>query len=116
MLSFSFPRARVALSTFAMMISIFDFVHASPTESPGIRRATICNGSPDLCTRSFGNVTFVGAHDSYAVGTNNGELTLVHAQTCSITLLKFSQLRTTTVSVNFFPNPDLLNPCQLHNS
>jgi hypothetical protein len=56
------------------MISAFDFVYASPTESPAIRRATICNGSPDLCTRSFGNVTFVGAHDSYAVGTNNGEL------------------------------------------
>ncbi|KIK48394.1 hypothetical protein CY34DRAFT_798209 [Suillus luteus UH-Slu-Lm8-n1] len=71
MLSFSFPRARVALSAFAIMISAFDFVYASPTEFPGIRRATICNGSPDLCTRSFGNVTFVGAHDSYAVGTNN---------------------------------------------
>lgn len=74
MLSVSFPRARVALSAFAMMISAFDFVYASPTELPGFRRATICNGSPDLCTRSFGNVTFVGAHDSYAVGTNNGEL------------------------------------------
>ncbi|KIJ21960.1 hypothetical protein PAXINDRAFT_165285 [Paxillus involutus ATCC 200175] len=43
------------------------FHHASPTS----RRATTCNGSPDLCTRSFGNVTFVGAHDSYAVGINN---------------------------------------------
>ncbi|KAG1875526.1 PLC-like phosphodiesterase [Suillus subalutaceus] len=52
------------------MSPIFDFAHASPTESP-FRRATICNGSPDLCTRNFGNVTFVGAHDSYAVGTNN---------------------------------------------
>ena len=28
--------------------------------------------TPDqLCDRSFGNVTFVGAHDSYAVGTNS---------------------------------------------
>lgn len=34
------------------------------------RRATTCNGSSDLCSRSFGNVTFVGAHDSYAVGTS----------------------------------------------
>lgn len=34
-------------------------------------RATTCNGSSDLCNRSYGNVTYVGAHDSYAVGTNN---------------------------------------------
>ncbi|KIP10115.1 hypothetical protein PHLGIDRAFT_18402 [Phlebiopsis gigantea 11061_1 CR5-6] len=34
-------------------------------------RATTCNGSSDLCSRSYGNVTFVGAHDSYAVGTSN---------------------------------------------
>jgi len=35
------------------------------------RRATTCNGHAELCERSYGNVTFVGAHDSYAVGTNN---------------------------------------------
>ncbi|EPQ60366.1 PLC-like phosphodiesterase [Gloeophyllum trabeum ATCC 11539] len=35
------------------------------------RRATTCNGHAELCDRSYGNVTFVGAHDSYAVGTNN---------------------------------------------
>ncbi|KAG1810215.1 PLC-like phosphodiesterase [Suillus plorans] len=68
--SFSFTWAQVALSTFAMISLVSNLVYASPTESP-LRRATICNGSPDLCTRSFGNVTFVGAHDSYAVGTNN---------------------------------------------
>jgi len=33
-------------------------------------RATICNGHAELCSRSYGNVTFVGAHDSYAVGTD----------------------------------------------
>lgn len=71
MLLSSFPRAQAALFAFAMLSPIFDFVYASPTESAPIRRATICNGSPDLCNRSFGNVTFVGAHDSYAVGINN---------------------------------------------
>ncbi|KAI9460570.1 PLC-like phosphodiesterase [Lactarius psammicola] len=35
------------------------------------RRATTCNGFPQFCDRSYGNVTFVGAHDSYAVGTSN---------------------------------------------
>ena len=32
-------------------------------------RATVCNGHADLCEKSFGAVTFVGAHDSYAIGT-----------------------------------------------
>ncbi|KAJ6621097.1 PLC-like phosphodiesterase [Mycena sp. CBHHK59/15] len=36
-----------------------------------MRRATTCNGHSELCDRSYGNVSFVGAHDSYAVGTNN---------------------------------------------
>ncbi|KAF5368630.1 hypothetical protein D9758_002322 [Tetrapyrgos nigripes] len=35
------------------------------------RRATTCNGHSELCDRSYGNVTFIGAHDSYAVGVNN---------------------------------------------
>ncbi|KAI0039100.1 PLC-like phosphodiesterase [Auriscalpium vulgare] len=46
-------------STYATSLSAFD------------SRATTCNGHPELCDRSFGNVTFVGAHDSYAVGVNN---------------------------------------------
>ncbi|KAJ7170103.1 PLC-like phosphodiesterase [Mycena filopes] len=40
--------------------------HAALTQ-----RATTCNGHAELCERSYGNVSFVGAHDSYAVGTNN---------------------------------------------
>ncbi|KAF8203003.1 PLC-like phosphodiesterase [Pholiota molesta] len=35
------------------------------------RRATVCNGHAELCDRTYGNVTFVGAHDSYAIGVNN---------------------------------------------
>ncbi|PBL00500.1 PLC-like phosphodiesterase [Armillaria gallica] len=35
------------------------------------RRATTCNGHSQLCDMSYGNVSFVGAHNSYAVGTNN---------------------------------------------
>jgi len=50
-----------------VLFSLFLGVKASPS----VPRATTCNGSPDLCDRSFGNVTFVGAHDSYAVGINN---------------------------------------------
>lgn len=32
---------------------------------------TTCNGHSEFCDRSYGNITFVGTHDSYAVGTNN---------------------------------------------
>ncbi|GLB35944.1 hypothetical protein LshimejAT787_0302320 [Lyophyllum shimeji] len=35
------------------------------------RRATVCNGHAELCNRSYGTVTYVGTHDSYAVGVNN---------------------------------------------
>ncbi|KIJ54062.1 hypothetical protein M422DRAFT_25035 [Sphaerobolus stellatus SS14] len=34
------------------------------------KRATVCNGHPELCTRSYGNVTFAGAHDSFASSTD----------------------------------------------
>lgn len=36
------------------------------------RRATTCNGHAELCSRSFGNITFIGSHDSYAIGTSVG--------------------------------------------
>lgn len=35
------------------------------------RRATVCNGHAELCDRGYGNITFVGAHNSYAVGIND---------------------------------------------
>ncbi|EJU00025.1 PLC-like phosphodiesterase [Dacryopinax primogenitus] len=31
------------------------------------RRATTCNGSPLLCSRQYSNITFIGAHDSFAL-------------------------------------------------
>ena len=37
------------------------------------RRATVCNGHAELCDRSFGNVTYIGTHNSYAIGVNNRE-------------------------------------------
>jgi len=35
------------------------------------KRATVCNGYSELCSKTFGNVTYIGAHNSYAVGSNN---------------------------------------------
>jgi hypothetical protein len=37
----------------------------------GASAATTCNGHAELCNKSYGNVSFVGAHNSYAVGVNN---------------------------------------------
>jgi len=34
-------------------------------------RATVCNGHAEFCSRSYGNVSYIGAHDSYAVGSTN---------------------------------------------
>ncbi|KAJ7099253.1 PLC-like phosphodiesterase [Mycena belliarum] len=35
-----------------------------------VKRATVCNGRAELCGRSYGNVTFGGAHDSFAFSKN----------------------------------------------
>ena len=52
-------------------------------ESDGValnRRSTTCNGHAEFCNRSFGNITFIGSHDSYSIGT-----------TCVLTTLYFSR-------------------------
>lgn len=78
------------------------------------RRATTCNGfsqvcvslalilavglpSPQFCDRSYGNITFVGAHDSYAVGVNNGEFTCSVAMPFTLTISQCSRTKITTV-------------------
>ncbi|KAF5368278.1 hypothetical protein D9615_010378 [Tricholomella constricta] len=38
--------------------------------SSPIRRANVCNGHAELCSRRYSNVTFVGAHDSFAFSTD----------------------------------------------
>ncbi|KAJ7636345.1 PLC-like phosphodiesterase [Roridomyces roridus] len=40
-------------------------VWCGPLATP-TRRATVCNGHAELCSRLYSNVTFVGAHDSFA--------------------------------------------------
>lgn len=61
---FRFPLTQVVF--FLIIASSGIQVLASVT-----RRATVCNGHPELCSRGYGNVSFVGAHNSYAVGVNN---------------------------------------------
>lgn len=35
---------------------------------PKRRASSVCNGSSSFCNRSYGNITFAGSHDSYAIG------------------------------------------------
>lgn len=56
--------AQVALTVLAALPSLASALSIS-------KRATTCNGHPELCSKSYGNVSFVGAHDSYSVGVNN---------------------------------------------
>jgi hypothetical protein len=37
---------------------------------PLVKRSQLCNGHADLCERKYGNTTFLGAHDSFAVSAN----------------------------------------------
>ncbi|KAJ7103304.1 PLC-like phosphodiesterase [Mycena belliarum] len=48
-------------------------------------RATTCNGHAELCAKSYGNVSFVGAHNSYAVGVNNLAVNQDHDVTQQLT-------------------------------
>jgi len=46
----------------------------STSEAAGIladkRGITVCNGHTEFCNRSYGNITFIGAHDSYAFSSD----------------------------------------------
>ncbi|ORX37817.1 PLC-like phosphodiesterase [Kockovaella imperatae] len=46
------------------------FLLAASLLSSSALAATTCNGDDSLCDRSYSNMTFLGAHDSYAVGTS----------------------------------------------
>lgn len=51
--------------------AFFSFAVAQAAAFRVKRQATTCNGHPEFCNRTYGNITYVGTHDSYAVGTNN---------------------------------------------
>ncbi|KAF9269993.1 PLC-like phosphodiesterase [Marasmius fiardii PR-910] len=63
---FKLPQHPFAL---VAILSLLVFpVLSGPTGGAISSRATTCNGYSELCERGYGNVTFVGAHNSYAVG------------------------------------------------
>ncbi|KAG8697645.1 hypothetical protein FRC09_007730 [Ceratobasidium sp. 395] len=62
----------IALALYSMFLLAFQGVLASPAlVKPALEaRADLCNGYAALCSRSYGNVTYIGAHNSYAYSTD----------------------------------------------
>ncbi|EED80483.1 predicted protein [Postia placenta Mad-698-R] len=63
----------VSLACITQVVLLLLLVPKSAAHALAVTRATpsTCNGYSQLCDRSYGNVTFVGAHDSYAVSSTN---------------------------------------------
>ncbi|KAF9257123.1 PLC-like phosphodiesterase [Marasmius fiardii PR-910] len=53
-----------AWTAFALHCTTLTFVAGLPF--PFKKRTSVCNGHAELCSRSYSNVTFIGAHDSFA--------------------------------------------------
>lgn len=81
------------LSSFVFLLSV-----TSAFALPSTRRATVCNGQAELCNRQYGNVTFVGAHNSYAYSTTTTGKYLTEIR--GRTLSKISQLIGSFISQN----------------
>ncbi|KAF9506963.1 hypothetical protein BS47DRAFT_1333564 [Hydnum rufescens UP504] len=50
-----------------LCIALSATVNAGPVK----RRAAVCNGYSQLCSRLYSNVTYIGAHDSYAIDSTS---------------------------------------------
>ena len=62
------------VSLIPLALSLFTTTSASPHPNvqANTKRAppTTCNGYSELCDRSYGNVTFIGTHNSYGNGSS----------------------------------------------
>jgi hypothetical protein len=59
----------------SLRLAAFAFISLSFTSSVlgltiPMKRAQLCNGHAELCERKYGNVTFLGSHDSFAFSGN----------------------------------------------
>jgi hypothetical protein len=61
-----FLSLRLAAFTFFLLL----ISHVFGLAIPLVKRAELCNGHAELCDRSYGNTTYLGAHDSFAVSLN----------------------------------------------
>jgi hypothetical protein len=60
------------LAAFCSAIILFAAVRGTlgAALSAPAKRATVCNGHAELCSRPYGNTTFLGSHDSYAFSSD----------------------------------------------
>ncbi|KAF8529779.1 PLC-like phosphodiesterase [Hysterangium stoloniferum] len=56
--------------TLSLSLSFFAILGTKAKALPTKRNVRACNGHAELCSRSYGNVTFMGAHDSFAFSNN----------------------------------------------
>ncbi|CAO1628023.1 unnamed protein product [Parajaminaea phylloscopi] len=62
------------------------FVEALPPAAQVQRRATTCNGHAELCNKLYSNVTYIGTHNSYAIGKGTSNVAANQAQTITAQL------------------------------
>lgn len=62
--------SRIAQAALVLLAALPAYNAQMLTKSES-KRATVCNGHSELCSKTYGNVTYIGAHNSYAVGSNN---------------------------------------------
>ncbi|PWY97685.1 PLC-like phosphodiesterase [Testicularia cyperi] len=89
---------------------------------PITKRASVCNGDASLCNKLYSNVTYIGTHDSYAIGTlsqassgYNQEQTITQQLNDGVRLLQI-QVHTTSNSSSTGSGLDLCHTsCSLVN-
>ncbi|KAG9217732.1 hypothetical protein CCMSSC00406_0003579 [Pleurotus cornucopiae] len=81
------PRVASVSSTLFVIVLLISWLEdvsfAWPITKDVVERATQCNGHEELCDRSYGNITFLGAHDSFA--SSRDPLALARDQEVNIT-------------------------------
>lgn len=89
------------------------YVTSLPGSYAHLKRASKCNGYQDLCNRKYSNVTYIGAHDSFAVGKLGS---LGSNQEADVTVqledgIRLLQIQTHASSGNQDSNPSGLSLC-----
>ena len=69
---------------FALTSTLLSQVYGSALAPVMLSRATVCNGHTEFCSRSYGNISFVGAHDSYAIGVGIRKSTTTNPYSSSL--------------------------------
>lgn len=101
-----FPSVVARVANLLLLLAIFGVSHSHVL----LPRATVCNGQAELCSRSYGNVTFVGAHDSYAIGPITQREWHALRRSLVLTFHQLARIKTRTVRIiNYVISPNYLS-------